>query len=434
MLTRSMLHKVESALLVGCMLAALLAACMETPTVPTPQPSPSPSPTASPTILLTPTVVPSRTITPTPTYDPLQPWGMYNGPRLTPVTQIPPPFASVTRPSEVRVIMLLGTDRNAPYVSRTDAIQLILYHPRLSRASLISLPPDLMVYIPGYTMQRLEVAYAVGGWRGLSDTIQYNFGIRPNYYVLVHLDEFTRFIDKSLGGLDVTVYQPYPNPKICGGIPGGTFHMTGDQVLCYIRFREGPDEADRNQRQQDVFRLILLRMVQAGNLARLPDLYKSFSSTIETNLTLTDLLEAVPLTIKLGDVRRVAYYFLGTDELSNWKIPGDLAPSVFLPNRKNIASILQNAMGYVQTPAPLSEVVKTYEAAMTNIPSATITQTPSITSTRTNTLRASLTPSRTLTPSMTFTPSLTPTITPTGPTSTTAGYPSGPTSTTAGYP
>jgi hypothetical protein len=133
----------------------------------------------------------------------------------------------------------------------------------------------------------------------------------------------------------------------------------------------------------------------------------------------------------------VAYYFFSSDEMSTWKLPEDLSPSVFLPNRKNIQPILQNAMGFIQTPAPLSEVVKTYEAALTRVPSATITQTPSTSPTSTITRLVSLTPSRTFTrtitptPSMTFTPSLTGTITPTGPTPTPSITPS-PTATNSG--
>ncbi len=40
---------------------------------------------------------------------------------------------------------------------------LILYNRRTSMASVISIPPDLFVYIPGYTMQRINNAYPVGG-------------------------------------------------------------------------------------------------------------------------------------------------------------------------------------------------------------------------------------------------------------------------------
>jgi polyisoprenyl-teichoic acid--peptidoglycan teichoic acid transferase len=418
-----------------CLLAGTLAGCF------TPQPTPEPSatPTPSATLALTPTQPPTKTITPSPTFDPQRPWGRFAGPNQTPVvTQVPAPFEALFRPAEVRVLVLMGTDTNAPYAARTDAIQLILYHPRLARASLISLPPDLMVYIPGVTMQRLQIAYALGGWFGLAETIQYNFGIRPNAYVLVHLDEFVRFVDKHLGGLDVPVVKAYADPKLCGGIPAGTYHMSGDQLLCYIRFRVGSDEADRNRRQQEVFRLVLLRMVQSGNLANLPELFKAFHASIETNLELNDLLDAIPLVLKLGDPNRMNYYHFDTEELETWKLPEKLSPSVFLPKRSVMQPVLQNAMNFIQTPAPLSEVVKTYEAALTFVPSTTNTRPVTITPTRTNTLQASRTPTptllrtatRTLTPSQTFTPSPTgptptPTITPTGPTPTNTLTPEG---------
>ena len=420
------------------LLVVLLAGCGAQPSsTPSPGPFPAPSDTPQATASLTPTFPPSSTptLTPTATFDPLHPWGIFPGPDQTPVTQVPPPLSGLVLPDEVRSLVLLGSDSQAPFVSRTDAIQLIIYHPRLSRASLISLPPDLMVYIPGYNIQRLQVAYAVSGWHGLFDTIQYNFGIRPNYYVLVHLDGFARFIDQYLDGLDVNVLQAYPDPKYCGGIPAGIYHMTGDQVLCYIRFRVDTDEGDRNRRQQEVFHLILSRMVQSGNLTRLPDLYKAFRETVETNLELPDLLDAIPLVIKLGDASRFSFFHFGDKELGTWQIPEGLTPFVFLPKQKAIQPLLQDALSFIQTPAPLSEAVKTNEAALTSVPSATITKTPTITLTPSKTFPATLTPSRTFTPSITWTPSITPTpsntptITPTGPTPTPTITPTGPTPT-----
>ena len=44
-------------------------------------------------------------------------------------------------------------------------------------ASVISIPPDLFVYIPGYTMQRINTAYPVGGISLVKDTLEYNLGI-----------------------------------------------------------------------------------------------------------------------------------------------------------------------------------------------------------------------------------------------------------------
>lgn len=417
------------------LLAAVLGACQGPAPTATPTPVASDTPSATPSLTPSLTLTPTRSITPSHTFDPSRPWGSYAEPRLTAVTGVPPPFPTPARPDEVQALVLLGTDRNAPYVGRTDAIQLILYHPRLARASLVSLPPDLMVYIPGYSMQRLQVAYAVGGWRGLADTLQYNFGIRPNHYVLIHIDEFVNFIDKNLGGLDVTVVKAYPNYRLCGGIPAGTFHMSGTQVLCYIRFREGPDEADRNRRQQEIFRNILLRMVQSGNLARLADLYQAFRQTVETDLDLPALLEAIPLALRLGDRNRFAFYSFTADDLNLWNLPEELNPSVFLPDRRAMAGILQNAISFLQTPAPFTEAIKTYEAALTSAPSPTITRTPTITLTPSRTPTITRTPTKTRTPTITKTPSITPTpsdtptITATGPTPTASVTPTGPTPT-----
>lgn len=411
-------------ILFGWWLAALLAGCAARPPAPSPTQIESFTPSAAATHTSAPQ--PSRTASLTPTFDPLRPWGSFAAPAQTPITPIPPPVAALALPNEVRALVVLGSDSRAPFVSRTDAIQVFLYHPRLSRASLVSLPPDLMVYIPGFTMQRLQVAYAVGGWRGLADTLQYNFGIRPSAYVLVHLDEFVRFIDQNLGGLDVPVLQDYRDFKYCGGIPPGIYHMTGEQVLCYVRFRVGEDEADRNRRQQNIFYLILNRLVQNGSLAKLPDLYQAFQRTVETNLELPALLDSIPLVLRLGDAQRFSFYQFGENELSRWTIPGDLASAVFLPKPQAVPLLWQEALNFIQTPAPLSEMVNTYAAALTRVPSATISRTPSMTPIHTPTRPPSLTPARTLTPSITSTRSNTFTITPTGPTPTATITPTGP--------
>ncbi len=399
----------------------------------TPQPSPTPAQSATATASVLPSVTPSatayltRTPTPTATYDTLRPWGSYPTPRYTPMTPIPPPLSGLVLDREVQALVLVGTDRNVPFIGRTDAILLMLYHPRLGRASIISLPPDLLVYIPGYTMQRLEVSYALGGGRMLSQTIEYNFGIRPVHWALVHLDEFTQFIDKTLGGLDVTVLQAYPDPKLCGGIPTGVFHMSGEQVLCYIRFRLGTNESDRNRRQQEVFRTILLRLLQNGNLARLPEIYAAFQKTVETNLALPDMLGYIPFALKLGDPSRINFYQLSKD-LPTWEMPNETGRRVFLAERAYIQPVLQQAANFLLTPAPLAEIVRTLEFQLTNVPSPTASRTitPTLPATATRTVTLTRTRTATL---PTSTRTLTPTITPTGPTRTPTLTPTGPTPT-----
>ena len=111
----------------------------------------------------------------------------------------------------------------------------------------------MFAYLPGYTMQRLNTAYAVGGADMLSAAVEYNFGLQPSGYVIVHLNDVIGLIN-DLGGLDITFLKAAPD--ICDGWPGGTFHLNGDQLMCYVRYRSGTDEIARNRRQQEVLRLM----------------------------------------------------------------------------------------------------------------------------------------------------------------------------------
>ncbi len=424
------------AVLSGLVVLALAGCSLLLPK-PTATPIPaSPTPSATLTLPLAPTA--TATITPTLTPDPAQPWGRIAGPQLPAVTEIPTPAARLDYPDEIQVLALLGTDRPAPYISRTDLITLVIYHPRLAKAALVSLPPDLLVYIPGYTMQRLGVAYAVSGARGFQRTIEYNFGLRPDSWAFIHNDDFKAFID-DIGGIEATILQPIPN--LCGGLPQGTWMLTGEQALCYATFRLGADEPSRNRRQQEVLRLTLQRLIYGGNLVRLPELWETYSRSVETDLGLNDLLEAIPLALKFGDPARMRYFTLQTDELPRWDYPSDDRAKVFLPDSAALQVLFNEALAFVQEPAALAEVVVTlqYEltvsptpsetplptytftptftptATRTLIPSATYTRTPTFTPSPTRTATFTLTPSPTITPSFTAseTPTPTPTLTPT---------------------
>ncbi|MCJ7695246.1 MAG: LCP family protein, partial [Anaerolineaceae bacterium] len=117
---------------------------------------------------------PGFTRTPTPQNnfpDHLPVWGTYAPPSLDPITPIPPALSGLEIPDEVLVWVLLGVDNELPFTGRTNAIHVLLINPRLSKASLVSIPGNLYVYIPGYTMQRINIAYSVGGMALLRQTL-----------------------------------------------------------------------------------------------------------------------------------------------------------------------------------------------------------------------------------------------------------------------
>lgn len=339
--------------------------------------------------------------TPTPFASPT-----YLPPRLTPITPVPPPISGVTVPEEVQALVVLGTDRYSPYVGRTELITLVVYHPRLGRAALISIPPDLFVNIPGYTMQRISTAYAVGGFRMLADTLEYNLGIRPQNYILVHPDDLIQLIN-DLNGLEVTVLTNLQ--RSCGDLPGGTVLLSGEEVLCYVSARPGGNEDDRAARQQQVLNQIFLRMTSSGMLVRIPEMYTNYRPYIETNIALETLTASIPLMLRLSSPDHIGSFTIASALYDSWKIPDQVDVSVYLPDQEAIALRIQEALDYVLTPVPFSEVVLTYEAALTMSPTPTMTCTPTPTGTATNTPIP--TPTSTFTP--TGSPTVTTTVTPT---------------------
>lgn len=391
-------------------LALLLAACSiyPAPTTPSPTKTAPPPPTETRTRTLTATLSP--TPSPFPGTQPV--WENFPPPQLTAAVDIPPPLTGLSIPDEVQVLAVAGIDRDQPYTGRTDALALVIYHPRLARASVVSIPPDLFGYIPGYTMQRMNTAYAVGGARQLATTLQYNFGLHPDHYAVFNLDDFSNLVD-DLGGINVTVLENVQ--RYCPGIIPGTILLNGQQTLCYMRLRLGADEQARNRRQQEVLRTVFLRLVEGGNMARLPELYPRHRDAIDSNLTLDQLIDSIPLALRLGDPSRIGYFQLGTKELTTWQISQHPLAEVFLPNRPAVMVLMQQALNYVSTPSPLQEIVVTLEYELTISPTPTSTYTATPTPTNTFTPLPTLTPTRTITPTRVITSTFTrtPTRTPT---------------------
>jgi LCP family protein required for cell wall assembly len=358
------------------------------------------------------TTIPS--LTPTLTARPVT-TRVWPGPVETPATPVPAPFPGASLHAEVESIVLLGLDQDYPFTGRTDAMYLILYNRRTSMASVISIPPDLFVYIPGYTMQRINNAYPVGGISLVKDTLEYNLGIAPDHYLMVQMSDFPRLVD-AIGGIDVVVIDDLTDP--CFLTPG-SIHMNGGQAFCYAAHRRGEDDMDRNRRQLQVMRSFFLRLLMDGEIARLPELYAEFKDTVTTDLTLVDLLADIPLAIQLADPQRMAYHQISWDEVTQWLMPGRAKSIVLLPNREAVGALLQEAVTFIMTPAAYSDLAATLQVQLTAAVLASYT--PTFTGTPQTTPIISITPTPSTTP-VPGTTTVTATLTPT-PTQTVYPYP-----------
>ena len=152
------------------------------------------------------TATPRPTMTPTPTPTEL-PWPSFVVDHDGLPTPVPEVAQRVTLPEETKVWLLLGAEGELPARGRTNAIHLLLVNERLSKASVISIPGSTYVYLPGEGMGRINTAYALGGMKLVSDTFVYNFGLRPDRFVVAHEEEFIWLVG-DLERLEVLARHP----------------------------------------------------------------------------------------------------------------------------------------------------------------------------------------------------------------------------------
>lgn len=315
--------------------ATLIMVSVPPNATPTPTPFQPVPPTAAflPTGIPTPTPLPTETPLPTPT-----------------ATATPPPPAveaeAIPEAKGVVHILLLGSDeRSGGGGFRTDSIMLATVNSELGTLSLTSFPRDLYVTIPGWGENRINTAWQVNGFRSLADTFEYNFGIRPEYYVLISFHTFNQFID-SLGGIDVNATVRYVDKRPGFGnveIAPGINHMDGKTALWYARARKASNDFSRSRRQQEVLLAIADKLISADAIKRVPEFYALYKDSVETNLSLVDMLSLLPLAGKLvADRSRVHHYFIGPEQVWDWISPG--GGMVLLPNLPAIQQVIRRAI------------------------------------------------------------------------------------------
>jgi polyisoprenyl-teichoic acid--peptidoglycan teichoic acid transferase len=295
------------------------------------------------------------TVTPTP-FQPLPPTPVYmptatSTPTLipsdTPVVLAPDSEQVISELSEVPnqiTILLLGSDKR-PWGSgfRTDTIILAVLNMELGTVNLMSFPRDLFVDIPGWGQDRINTAWGHGGFKSLAATMQRNFGVRPDHYVLLDFRSFKQIID-SLGGIDVDVEVPVSDYR--GGrwvtIKKGLQHMNADVALWYVRTRKTTNDFHRNRRQQEVVRAIFEKMLTINGLLRIPEFYELYKNNVTTSLTWEDIRPWLPLAAKMTDSSALNHYYVGPNAAYDWITYS--GAMVLIPQKDKINKIIQKAL------------------------------------------------------------------------------------------
>jgi len=350
-----------------------LAAFSITPTVPLPLAVFSATPTVSlppaifsVTLTVSPplavySVIPTVPPTPSPTLQPAAAETTVPLPLPT-LTQAPAHTLAPTRlvrsdsliGDDTVVIALLGRDEgSSPAIWRTDTIMLVFVQEEAERVSILSLPRDLWVFIPGYGYDRINTVdslgerrrYPGGGPALLDETLRYNFKVHIDHYVRVDYGGFVRIID-AIGGIMVNVENPitdaFPDPFSPTGwtqisLPAGLCHMGGRTALSYSRSRGTADDFDRSRRQQQVMMAFWKKAMTPETLLQAPKLWAEFSDSFETDLAMAQVIRLAYLAYRI-DPENVRAKRLEFALARPWRTPG--GAEVLLPRTKAIQELI----------------------------------------------------------------------------------------------
>ncbi len=253
-------------------------------------------------------------------------------------------------------ILLLGVDKRPQEEGpcRTDTMILVTVDPAINSAGMLSIPRDLYLEIPGYGLNRINVAHFIGdrdsypgGGPGLAKkTVQYNLGIPIHYYIRINFQGFREVID-ALGGITVEVEREiwddkYPDENygyMTIYIPAGVQQMDGETALRYARTRHNGSDFVRLRRQQKVLFAIREKGLSLDLIPRLPELFSTMGYTVDTDMGPEEVLALAQIArqIEKEDIKSAVI----DETMAVSVILPDTGANVLYPLRDKIAEVVE---------------------------------------------------------------------------------------------
>ncbi len=173
-----------------------------------------------------------------------------------PVVQAAPVPLNI--PGDLKFFLVIGSDARPGQDmtrSRADSIHIAAVDPLVKKGTILGIPRDSYVDVPGHGKRKINAALALGGPDLLGQVVKNVTGLPVSHYAVTGFDGMTRIADE-LGGVDIDVpYRMYD--KFSGAdFQPGRRHMDGHDVLAFSRARHGVPGGDLG-RSENQGRVIL---------------------------------------------------------------------------------------------------------------------------------------------------------------------------------
>lgn len=186
--------------------------------------------------------------------------------------------------------LVLGIDRapEGTALGRSDTMIIVSITPLRPDVTMLSIPRDLWVAIPGVGENRINTAHFFAeidqpgsGPAAALGTVNQNFGLNISYFVRLRFDTFQKIVD-AVGGVEINL------PEDMGGLSAGRHHLDGEQALAFVRDRQGTDDFFRMAQGQTMIRALIQQMLSPLIWPRLPEVAAALFESVDTNIPVWD--------------------------------------------------------------------------------------------------------------------------------------------------
>jgi polyisoprenyl-teichoic acid--peptidoglycan teichoic acid transferase len=214
-------------------------------------------------------------------------------------------FGGLTQPTTV---LLLGTDvvynkerrgmkaDQSSYQGRSDTILVCRLDPIRNSLSILSIPRDTEVKIPGHKgMQKINGANAFGGPRLAAETIWNFLNVPIDHYAVLNVHGLVDLVDE-LGGITVEVPKPMHykdnSAKLNINLEPGPHLLNGTEAMGFVRFRhDALGDIGRVQRQELFLRAVEEKALDPLSWAKVPKLLSIAQDYVLTDMDTGKLMQ-----------------------------------------------------------------------------------------------------------------------------------------------
>ena len=189
-------------------------------------------------------------------------------------------------------VLILGTDTGEygrTYQGRSDTMMLAAVSPKEKKTTLVSIPRDTKVAIPGYGYNnKINAAYSYEGTKGAVNIVQSYLDVPVDYYVEMNMKGLEE-LSAAVGPVKVENDLEFTNANKT--FKKGTVTIDEDNILAYTRMRYEDPRGDygRQLRQRMVLEALVKKIATIGSMTKYQSILNAISSNMKTNLTFDDM-------------------------------------------------------------------------------------------------------------------------------------------------